>query len=382
MVISHADDSSGGMQKQALSLAQALRTKGVSISILSKRGKTPNDGNGWDPKSKERPYLGVNMVPLPVTHRKPSWSFLFCFLLWASIRRNTFHVIHAHNASLGVISCLVGWLMNRKVIIKIPGMAYVEYLKAESLSKRIRRWVLLRRADRFIAVSSEMAQGLRQAGIPSKRICFIPNGIEDRTVCPTDDGAPWKAALKMELLGTVDVQVVLFTGRLVKEKGLDRLLKVWASLPDRAGRLLLIVGDGPLRERLEVQASALRLFPTVQFAGHKTPISKYYLIADLFVLPSESEGMSNSLLEAMAAGLPVIASDVGGNKDVIEDGVNGSLADWEKTQECAQILSRFLSDAHLRRWTGKNAALRAQTFSMGGVAERYIDLYRAVLAEQ
>jgi glycosyltransferase involved in cell wall biosynthesis len=277
---------------------------------------------------------------------------------------------------MGVISAIVGWLLGKKVIVKIPSLKYAQYLNGGTLSRELRRWILTRKTDRFIAVSTEIVQALLEAGIAPDRIALISNGIELRAACNTNP-----CALRKELWEDSEGPVVLFVGRLVKEKGVDRLLRVWASLPGHERILLLIVGDGPLREDLESQTRNLRLLPSVRFLGHQVEVSRFYSIADLFVLPSKTEGMSNSLLEAMAAGLPVVASNIGGNKDVIKHQQSGFLVDWEETRLCARMLMTLLSDTELRQRIGNAARRQISAFAIGDVAERYQDLYQAVLQE-
>ena len=379
MILSNTQAPLAGTLKQALSLANELQSQGVSLSIVSKRewiSKVVRGGRLGD-----WPHQAINekikFIGLPTLRLQPAWSFLFSFLIWAGINRKRFQIIHAHNAALGVIASLVGWLMRKKVVIKIPSEKYVEYLNGGSLSRQLRRWILTRKADRFIAVSTEMVQALREVGIPPEKNVLIRNGIELV-------GANHKHnrnAIKREVLGSPEVQVVLFVGRLVEEKGLGRLLTVWASMRCREEMVLLIVGEGPLRGDLESQARALGLLPSVRFLGHQGDVSKFYAIADLFVLPSKTEGTSNSLLEAMAAGISVVASNVGGNRDVIEDQQSGFLVDWENTRACVEVLSTLLSDPNLRSRMGNAAYRRACTFDMGDVAERYQHLYKAVLQE-
>jgi glycosyltransferase involved in cell wall biosynthesis len=371
MVISKAEASLGGTQKQALRLADELQSQAVSVFVLTKR------------KSRKRAQTQgkelngrVQIVHLPVSELQPAWSFLFSLLVWAWTNRGSFQIIHAHNAAMGVIAAIAGWLIGKKVIVKIPSLKYVQYLNGGSLSRELRRWIITKKTDRFIAVSTEMLEALREAGIAPEKLALISNGIELADPCNTKG-----SALRKELSGDSQGPVVLFVGRLVKEKGLDRLLRVWASLPGHETMLLLIVGDGPLREDLESQAKKLRLFPSVRFLGHQAEVSKFYSVADLFVLPSKTEGMSNSLLEAMAAGLPVVASKVGGNKDVIEDQQSGFLVDWEDTTLCAEMLLTLLSDTELRQRMGNAARRQVSAFAMSDVAERYHDLYQAVLQE-
>jgi L-malate glycosyltransferase len=371
MVISKAEASLGGTQKQALRLADELQSQAVSVFVLTKR------------KSRKRAQTQgkelngrVQIVYLPVTDLQPAWSFLFSLLIWAWVNRGSFQIIHAHNAATGVIASIIGWLTGKKVIVKIPSLKYVQYLNGGSLSRELRRWIITKKTDRFIAVSTEMLEALREAGIAPEKLALISNGIE--LTAPRNTNP---CALKQELSENPERPVVLFVGRLVKEKGVDRLLRAWASLPGHETMLLLIVGDGPLREDLESQAKKLRLFPSVRFLGHQAEVSKFYSIADLFVLPSKTEGMSNSLLEAMAAGLPVVASKVGGNKDVIEDQQSGFLVDWEDTTLCAEMLLTLLSDTELRQRMGNAARRQVSAFAMSDVAERYHDLYQAVLQE-
>jgi len=371
MVISKAEASLGGTQKQALRLADELQSQGVSVFVLTKR-KARQHARGRGAELNGR----VQIVHLPVIDLQPAWSFLFSLLVWAWINRGSFQIIHAHNAATGVISSIVGWLTGKKVIVKIPSLKYVQYLNGGNLSRDLRRWILTKKTDRFIAVSTEMLEALREAGIAPEKLALISNGIE-----LTAPGNTTPGALRKDLSGDSEGPVVLFVGRLVKEKGLDRLLRVWASLPGHETMLLLIVGDGPLREELESQAKKLRLLSSIRFLGHQTDVSKLYCIADLFVLPSKTEGMSNSLLEAMAAGLPVVASNVGGNKDVIKDQQSGFLVDWEDTTLCAGMLLTLLSDTELRQRIGNAARREVSAFAMGDVAERYHALYQAVLQE-
>lgn len=371
MVISKAEASLGGTQKQALRLADELQSQEVSVFVLTKR-KSREHARGQGKELNGR----VQIIYLPVTDLQPGWSFLFSFLVWAWINRGSFQIIHAHNAAMGVISSIVGWLIGKKVIVKIPSLKYVHYLNGGSLSRELRRWIITRKTDRFVAVSTEMLEALRQAGIAPEKLALISNGIQLTAACNTNS-----SALRKEVSGESERSVILFVGRLVKEKGLDRLLRVWASLTGHETMLLLIVGDGPLREDLESQAKTLRLLPSVRFLGHQTDVSTLYCIADLFVLPSKTEGMSNSLLEAMAAGLPVVASNVGGNKDVIKDQQSGFLVDWEDTTLCARMLLTLLSDTELRQRIGNAAKREVSAFAMGDVAERYHQLYQTVLRE-
>jgi glycosyltransferase involved in cell wall biosynthesis len=371
IVVSKIDPSLGGTQKQALSLARELRTLGISVLLLTKR-RAFRSARG----RREALSDGVQIVSLPITRLQPAWSFLFSFLFWALLHRRSFQIIHAQNAAMGVISSIVASLLGKKVIVKIPSLKYVRYMTGPNLSRRLRRWVLIRRTDRFVAVSTEMQRALLHAGIAREKLALIANGIELTSHCNTG-----RASLREEISEHSDRPRVLFVGRLDKEKGLDRLLTAWAALPGHERMVLMIVGDGPLRDSLERQTRTLRLFPSVRFVGHQAEVAKFYSAADVFVLPSITEGMSNALLEAMAAGLPVVAANVGGNRDVIKHQQSGFLVDWGDAGLCARLLMTLCSDRELRQRIGNAARRQMRAFAMADVAERYHDLYRAVLKE-
>ncbi len=373
MILSKSDATAGGTQKQAWALAAELRSRGLAVSLLT---KPPRGGAA----GTVLPACGPGGAAPPVTRlwtvgRHPGWSFLVSFLAWATLNRRRFDVIHAHNTALGVIACLAGWLTGRRVIVKIPGIRYVDYLTGGSLPRRLRRWILLRGTDRFVVVSREMAEALAAAGVPPRRIALIPNGV---IVGPPAIPSR-REVLKSEWLGTAAARVVLFVGRLVHEKGLDGLLEVWAAMP-RSGDLLVLVGDGPLRRSLEARAHALGLQDSVRFLGHQTDVAPFYDMADVFVLPSRTEGVSNALLEAMAAGLPPVVSDVGGNRDIVEDGQSGFLLERTDTGAWVGTLSRLLDDPGLRGKVGDAARQRAERFAIGDVARRYQDLYGTVVS--
>ena len=379
MIIGGVQPWLGGTQKQAVLLAGELQVQGVSLSLLDMQHELLRTTGKKYPRlwPYSEIYEKVSVTHLPTLRRQPAWSFFMSFLIWAYVHRKRFHIIHAHGAALGVIGSLVGWLMRKKVVVKIPGMAAVQYLRGNSLPQRFRRRLVMR-TDRFIAVSSEMRQILQQIGIPPERIALIPNGVTLTETTRHDD----PVSLKRELLGNAEVQVVLYVGRLAEVKGIDRVLTVWASMSHDKGAVLLIVGDGPLRKDLEAMAGRLGLRSSVRFLGPQADVSKFYGMADLFVLPSRSEGMSNALLEAMVAGVPSVASNVGGNREVIKDAETGFLVNWEETAACADLLRDLLVDSRRRQTMGDAAREHVREFALPRVAERYRQLYQALLQEE
>jgi glycosyltransferase involved in cell wall biosynthesis len=142
-----------------------------------------------------------------------------------------------------------------------------------------------------------------------------------------------------------------------------------------------VVGDGPLRDELSALAGNLGVGSDVRFLGYRDDIAPLLDRADLFVLPSRAEGISNALLEAMAVGLPVVASAVSGNTDVIEPEVNGLLVEADDPASLAATVLRLLDEPGLRRRLGGEARRTVETrYSIEHVGERYVDLYRELVS--
>lgn len=370
MLLANLDGSIGGAQRQARLLAREVSRRGLPVFVV-------NQSSRLLAQSRSTPTDGVEHVALPIIRWASRWSFLLSFVVWATLNRRRFDVIHAHSTSAGLTAGLVGRLLHRPVIVKVTGMQAVAALADPGPTWRLRRWLLDRTAETLVAVSSQMMQALSEVGIDRDRRVLIPNGVR---LAPVAAGA--RAATKREWLGDAAGSVVLYVGRLEWVKGVERLLPMWSALRRHGAATLVIVGDGPLRAGLESEAAARGLGRSVRFLGSHPEVTPFYLITDVFVLPSASEGLSNALLEAMAAGLPVVASNVGGNRDVVEHGVSGFLVDWADPGGPAALVGRLLDDTMLRRRLGEAASRRAHDFSIASVADRYSDLYRAVASRR
>jgi glycosyltransferase involved in cell wall biosynthesis len=171
---------------------------------------------------------------------------------------------------------------------------------------------------------------------------------------------------------------LLYVGRLHVEKGVDTLLDAWprvlCQVPDGT---LVLVGDGPLREDLQARG-----IPRVLFVGNVQDPLPYLQAAEVFVLPSRSEGLSGALLEAMATGLPCVATAIGGTVDVVTDGVDGWLVPANHPDALAQRLTTALLDPPERARVGLAARQRVlREFSLTDVARRLAQVYRALVAE-
>lgn len=248
---------------------------------------------------------------------------------------------------------------------------------------RIRR--LCRPATgRYVAVSKDIARWLRdRVGVPEPRIRQIYNGVDsDRfsPVGPLPPDWPWpiEGPGRPLVIGTV--------GRLDPIKNQIGLLQAFAQLAQapgaHQGRLrLAIVGAGPEEGHLREATLALGIAPHVWFAGARADAPALLRSFDIFVLPSLNEGISNTILEAMASARAVVAARVGGNGELIEDGVSGTLYDSQDANGLVAAIQRYLDDPALREAHGVVARERCLAqFTMEAMVRGYSDLYDRLLA--
>jgi glycosyltransferase involved in cell wall biosynthesis len=185
-------------------------------------------------------------------------------------------------------------------------------------------------------------------------------------------------------LGLTHGELVIGTmGRLVPVKNHASLIEATRLMRDQGLKpTVIIAGEGPLRSDLEAQARAAGLVGAVRFLGHHPDPDVVMAALDVYVLPSNSEGLPNTVLEAMATGLPVVATRVGGMDELIQDGVTGFLVPPREPDPLARALGLLLRDEALRRTTGKAARIRTESeFTLSGMIRRYEALYTSGVQE-
>lgn len=247
-----------------------------------------------------------------------------------------------------------------------------------------RRSTLLRRlhsplVDRYVTVSQHLESYLRQrVGIRGERIRQIYNGVDTRRFAP---GGGRNAMNLPERFRSADAVVIGTVGRLQAVKDQATLIHAFAGLAqcDRAmaqRARLLIVGDGPEHPELVRLAASLELGDRVHFTGPLEDVPTALRALDVFVLPSLNEGISNTILEAMATGLPVLATAVGGNAELVEDGITGRLFTTRDRNALTTLLADYLVDPRLRSSHGQASRARAcDRFSLDAMVNGYAELY-------
>jgi sugar transferase (PEP-CTERM/EpsH1 system associated) len=231
--------------------------------------------------------------------------------------------------------------------------------------------------DQFVTVSDDLRSWLtQQVGISAHKVTTIHNGVDTQKFSPEG-----RSAARRQLALEDAVFAIGTVGRLDPVKDHMSLLRAFAPLTRGALPVrLIIVGDGPMRRAIELEIGALRIGDYVELLGEKQNVSMFLKAFDSFVLTSIAEGISNTILEAMASGLPVVATRVGGNPELIEDGVSGQLVGARDAPAMTTALGRYLLEPSVRVAHGDAGRMRAaQKFSLERMAERYRELYRSIM---
>jgi sugar transferase (PEP-CTERM/EpsH1 system associated) len=291
------------------------------------------------------------------------------------MRRERIDVVNAHD---------IGATLYAAPAARLAGISRVVHADHSQILTKTRhtsiyRLVMRRFVEHTVTVSRDLADYLaREYGIERDRITIIPNGIDVSRFADAVDSSRVREELgigpEKRIIGTI--------GRLTEQKGTEYLIRAFAGLardiPDLA---LVVVGDGELRPGLERLASELGAGSSVVFAGIREEIPEFLNLFDLFVLPSLWEGQPLTLLEAMAAGKPVIAADVGGNVEILRGGDLGVLVPPRNVGVLADAMRRLLADRSLAQDLGRRSrAHAASEFGASKMTRRYERVFDSLLS--
>lgn len=234
---------------------------------------------------------------------------------------------------------------------------------------------LLRRFDIVSTVSEQLKSEVLRNGVRAGRVRYIPNGIDTGKFEPTGARGKIRSGLGIP----EDALVIGSLGRMSEEKGYGELIEALPSiLEEFPGAVLLLAGAGPDRPQFEAAAAAAGVSGKVIFAGMRKDAPGLLEAMDVFILPSRNEGMPMALLEAMAAGRPVIATGIGAIPDVINSGKNGLLIDGQEPGLIAGAVKSLLKDKDSAdRMAAAGLETVVRRFSARGMAEQFISLYGA-----
>ena len=240
----------------------------------------------------------------------------------------------------------------------------------------IDRW-LARRTDRIVVNSPGVSDFYVRHGLPAEKFVVIPNGI-----APARPSTTTRAELLAELGLPADTRLVGTVGRLWPQKRVKEL--IWATDQInviRGGDVhLLVIGDGPQRKLLERYRRLHHVENNVHFLGHCDDVQRIMPNLEVYWLASGYEGLPNSIMEAMAAGVPVVATDIPGNRDLVVSGETGYLVPLDVRSAFAKYTEKILSDSALTQRFSAAARQRIAEFSIEKMVDRHAELYRELLA--
>jgi glycosyltransferase involved in cell wall biosynthesis len=369
-VVSFFHPFASGAERQALAQGKELVRRGHVVHVVTRAvpGYPIDDEeyegvfiHRWIKTASSGPLFGLSFV---------------AGVIWALRRlRSEFDVVHTHQALWEAVATSLArhFLSGKPTLIQPASAGY--YGEADELS-RTRGAPLLRRVilrnTAFAAISAEIERQWLALGVPVRRMIRMASGVD------TDEFHPGQSAVEAELLPRPRV---MFTGRLHPQKNLPLLLSAWKEVARRTAANLILVGPGPDRRQLTELAGSMGIAGRVQFVGALDNPADYLRAADVFVLPSVAEGMSNSLLEAMATALPCVVSGIGGNTDLIADRQTGRLVSTATAEAWSHTLLEVLDNpAGMQRLGDAARQCIDDRFALKVVVDRYLELYRRLIA--
>lgn len=285
-------------------------------------------------------------------------------------------VVHTH---LGGLSYAWSLSIIHRTPVRIHTVHNIAHQEiGASVGRRVRLLAFRYRIGGFVpvAIAQEVARTIEQL-YGYKNPPIIPNGISMEDYAPNSEQG---SRVRQELGVEPSAVVILHAGRFTEQKNHALLLRAFARLQSSQPLYLLLAGGGELLEPMQQLARELGMAERVRFLGVRSDIPAILNAADIFTLPSRYEGNPMSVMEAMAAGLPVVATAVGGVPELVEEGVSGILTPNEDLEALVVALQRLVDNAVLRRQMGEAALRRArEKFDIRHTVRAYEDLYESIL---
>lgn len=329
---------------QSASVARITNDR-VYIEVIPKK-----DGNDW-------------RLPLRLAHR---------------LKEHNVDIVHSHCWGTYIEALLAS------KVARIPVITHGEH-GTDHLDKRrriIAYKIGAKITDQMLTVSQDLCDRfVRQYHISPHRVKSIMNGVNCQKFQPSDDvRQAWQSELALD-----DDHVVIGTvGRLSFEKDYQTLLEAFALVVKQSPKArLLLIGDGPDRGKLLVLTEQLNLSGSVKFLGMRSDVPALLNALDIFVLSSISEGIPNTILEAMCVGLPVVSTKVGGVPEIVQDGITGLLSRSRDPQSLANALTKLVVSSSLRRKMGDaGKAIVRERFSLESMVKAYEENYVELLSKK
>jgi glycosyltransferase involved in cell wall biosynthesis len=381
-----------GAVVQVMLLGEKLAKSDFRVTVLTRQTSAAD--------ARRENLKGIDVLrvkPAVGLHRLGKYLMIFPALFELIKQRDNWDIVIVCDMKvLGIVGVVASKLLRKKCLLRaescgeMDGTFATQFGRPPSKFKlsligilvRLRNMILLR-ADGFISISSVIKAELLNSGVAEAIVHEIPNGIDTEVFTPVD--AQKKRELKSRL-ALPNKRVFLYTGRLAKGKGLEHLLEVWKKLVVRFPEIhLVLVGGGqgyPLscEHQLKDFVRKNGLVSTVCFPGNVKNVNEYLQASDFFILPSQIENVSLSLIEALSSELPCIASSVGGILDIIDDEVNGILVPYGDEDRLYRAMEKLLQLGNAANQFGREGRRTVERkFDVNRIAAQYSFLSKELL---
>lgn len=303
------------------------------------------------------------------------YAWKACFFARKLFKKNKYNLTHSFfTVPCGLLSLIF------KITQKIPYVVSLRGADVPGYSERfsvVYKFIkpIIKKIWKYSSGVVANSQGLKNLALKSKpdqEISVIYNGVDTDHFSPSAD----------DLHSQSEFIITTGASRLTARKGLNYLLEALRQLKTKYPFLKLkIMGEGSDKSNLERLAEELRISDRVEFIGRipREETAPYYREANLFVLPSLNEGMSNAMLEALASGLPVVTTDTGGTRELVQEGINGFTVKMRDAEDLAAKIEKIIKDKSLRLKMAQKSREISRKFSWKSVAEQYYEIYKKTL---
>jgi glycosyltransferase involved in cell wall biosynthesis len=368
----------GGSEIEAQRVSEALQARGCRVKIVCAGGPPMPPVKEWiDP-------CGVPVRIIGAAWPKRLRGYIFALgVAWTLFKeRKNYEIAYFLMQGIHLVPGIpMAGMLGKRIVMKFSCSSEVRQMN-DSLSGRIELRLLRYWASTILILNPGMVEEAKEVGLDLKLVDWMPNPID------TDDFRPCSPEERVEKrrelgLGP-DTPVVVFVGRLHKQKELPWLVGAFAKVvQQKPDAVLALIGEGPLREEITQRVRDLGIQNNVIFTGRldSKGVLKWLQAADVFTLISAIEGLPCCVLEAMAAGLPPVLSDIPAHTQLVENEVHGLITELGNQDSIAQGLLRLLNDPELRAKLSAAARNRMiEQYSTGEVVTRYETLFRKMLA--
>lgn len=400
--------SLGGTEQQARMHSHLLRERGCETTVVTFRHHP-----SWPRRDVVDGVPVIRVAGWPLIHRqerraplrKLSYLMAMAIMGWTLWRqRRHYDIVHVYKLNvLALSAALVCRVTGTPLLVSVratgvgdatrlpndaswgaglpdraaPVSPVAEHLRMDGdledlerigrVGVRLTRYLLRRNGAVVVALSSQTQTYLAAHHFELPHVHLVPNGVDIIRFAPP----------RAEPSSNERAQTVICVSKLRYQKGIDVLLRAWRLVRDQVPQArLIVVGDGPLEESLQHLAKTLDIADSVEFTGRQTDVPTQLHRGGLAVLASRYEGMPNAILEAMACGLPCVATRVSGSEDIIQHGMNGLLVEPEDVDGLAQALLTLLRDPALARTYGRAARAAVENhYALEHIMDVYMRLY-------